>query len=295
MAYANKSAGGRMIEKFPVSIKYSGKDVEDGSMSIADVAGALQGFANAYTKIVIFKHLDYQHNIRIKGIEKGSVNFILEVVENLNVHADSMPGLLKTLSAAGGIILTILKIIDLTRHTKGKSYEAKAEGNNSTNIIIQNCEKVNMVIPKDIYPIFEEGLIKQDISKIAEPLSEGKIESVTIQSDDKENKIGATITSNERNYFSYEGKETTTTKEMNLIGHLISLNKERNMGSFRLQDGTRVPYRFKSDHPETMYTHFLHKGLVRARCFAHLDENLKPIQIDITRIAPLGKFMEYDT
>jgi hypothetical protein len=54
-----------------------------------------------------------------------------------------------------------------------------------------------------------------------------------------------------------------------------------------LPNGERVGYRFKTAHPEKFYEYVLRRGLVRVKCVAHLDENLKPVHIDITDIEPL--------
>ena len=57
-----------MKESLPVSLKYSGKNVDDGSMELGDIVSALQGFSNAYAKIVVFKKSDVRHTIKISCV-----------------------------------------------------------------------------------------------------------------------------------------------------------------------------------------------------------------------------------
>lgn len=276
-----------MTESLPVEIRYSGKDVEDGSMPLSDVVGALKGFSDAYTQLVIFKKSEVHHTIRINGIKQGSVSFVLEVLQTMGQHKDAMEAL-GGLGGAAAVITLLLQVIDLTRFSKGKDCTPVAPatsivGNN--NIIIQNCDNVQMEFPLVAYEAYTEGLIKQHLSKMCAPLETGKIDAVAISTNDKEGKkVESVITSKEKGSFEYSSEEIVETKEMVLVGNLVSLNKERNGGSFRLQNGTRISYKLKSDHPEFLYGHILHKGLVKVKCIAHMDENLNPTRIDITDI-----------
>ncbi len=273
-----------MNNLLPVQIKYSGKEVDDGSMPLSDVVGALKGFSDAYTELVIYKKSEAQHTIRIKGIKKGSVHFLLEVMATVGHHKDAMEGLGGLGVAAAGILKLLLSVIDLTKHTKGKECSPKAITIGDKNVTIQNCDNVALNFSIETYQVYQEGLIKQHLSKICDPLEGGEVDAVSISSSENGKEIESTISSKDKEFFSYSSQEIVETREMVLVGNMVSLNKEREGGSFRLQDGTRISYKLKSEHPEIMFQHILHKGLVKVKCVAHMDENLKPIKIDITEI-----------
>jgi hypothetical protein len=64
--------------------------------------------------------------------------------------------------------------------------------------------------------------------------------------------------------------------ETPLVAKLNSLTKTTNSGYLYLTDGTRAFYRYKGDNPQQLHLLFgTYSGLVRIRCIAHLDANLK--------------------
>jgi hypothetical protein len=245
------------------------------------IVDALTGFSRAYIKLVSYKNSEYQHEVRIVGIKKGSAIFNLQVFATQE-HA--LAGIEHASAAAAAIVGAIAGVIHLTKHLKGKEGKGKpAHGG----ITVENSENVSIVVSTDIYTIYQEGIIRQDLNRLSAPLKLGEIDNVSLSAGSKGELVEADIQSGERGYFEYETKEVTTTKEIEIIGRIISLNKERNGGSFRLQDGVRIGYHLKSDSPEMMYSHLLHKGLVRVKCMAHLDENLQTTHIDIMHIQNL--------
>lgn len=270
-----------MKEKLRVSIKYSGKSVNDGSMELSHTLAALGGFSTAYTKLAFQKKVDVRHEIRLVGLHQGSADFVLQVITGLGNHKDVLAGV-----GAGLVILkTVLEIVKLTKHSKGE--EMKAVPDLNGNIIVSNSENVTINVSKDTYQIFQEGTIRQDLSKLAEPLDTGRIDALQISAKDKRETAKEEIKSTDKPFFGYIPAEIAETKEMTLEGRLFSVNTEINRGSLRLPNGDRVGYRFKSDHPEKFYPHVLRKGLVRVKCIAHLDENLKPVHIDILDVVAL--------
>jgi len=252
-------------------------------MDIGDTVSALQGFANAYTKLALSKKSDVSHQIRISGIKKGSVEFVLKVLAENKDALEAAAALATVGGSAAAIFLAVLEVIKLTKHIGGAEHTAKPSAETG-GVVVENSDNVTVVVSNDVYNIYQEGLIKQDLSRLVAPLKINGVDAVKLSAKTRKGRISEDITSRQKSLFGYTPEESTQTKEMTLVGFIISLNKEWNGGSFRLQDGSRVSYKLKSDHPQTMYEHFVHKGLVRVNCVAHLDESLKPIRIEIRGI-----------
>jgi hypothetical protein len=65
------------------------------------------------------------------------------------------------------------------------------------------------------------------------------------------------------------------------------MTKSTNSGYVYRTDGTRVPFNITAETPGRYYGLFGHNGLVKMHCVAHLDENLLPLQLDISEMQPL--------
>jgi hypothetical protein len=273
-----------MKETVPLEIKYAGPDVDDGSMSISDVVPALQGLASAYGKIAVEENLKVKHNIRVTGVRRGSFEILLEVCASPEAIDNAV--LVGGLSFGAGlsakiVIEKLVAVIKLTKHVNKNNFNTKVEG--TDNISVTNSENVSITFPLNVYQIYTSGLIKSDIAKIAEPINPNKIDSATIKVDSQEE----VITYADKTLFDTENVEVTKTQRMTLKGWLNSLTKTTNRGYFNLKDGSRVTYSLAVEEPESLYEFFIHKGPVEIDCEAHLDENLKPILLDIYDIAPL--------
>jgi len=276
----------QMKENLKIILKYSGKEVDDGTMSIDDFLPVLQGFASAYGKIATNKNLDYEHNLRIIGIEKGSIDILLQVWQTLGQNANQIQSIPVIGSGVKYIVKTIMKIIALIKHVKKQPYETKINPTNQT-IIVTNIDKVNLEVPLEIFNLFKEGFISSDLNKMVKPLEEGRIDKteLVVKFDDTEEK--EVIIFEEKKFFDTLNLPIATTKETWLTGKFNSLTKSTNRGYFFLSDGTRVSYELKAENPEVLYPFFIYKGPVRVKCIVNLDENLKPTSIDIYDIQKL--------
>ena len=78
-----------------------------------------------------------------------------------------------------------------------------------------------------------------------------------------------------------------TTKETWLTGQINSMVKSTNSGHIYLSDGSRVHYTIKAERPTDYYGLFGHNGLVKIRCIAHMDENLRPTELEVFEMIPL--------
>jgi len=275
-----------MREKIDIILKYSGTDVDDGSMSVEDIIPALQGFASAYGKIAALKNLDTQHKLRVTGVQKGSFHVLLEVWDALGKSANNLTGLSICSSAGLFVVAGIIKLISLKKHVRNEPYTEKINSENQS-IIINNSKNVSLEVPIIIFNIFKEKILDIDINKIVRPLEEGRIDSTCIEATYDNEVISEKVEINEKKYFDVESVTVTKTQETWLVGKFNSLTKSTNKGFFILTDGTRVSYQLISEKPELLYHYFIYSGPVKVRCVAHMDENLKVASIDIYEIQKL--------
>lgn len=135
-----------------------------------------------------------------------------------------------------------------------------------------NADKVELGIPIQSFELFRDKLIDGDLNKIASPLREDKVEEADLIADEgSPTQLEAAIRSSERDYFRPD-VGTKQLRDMELVGTLISLNKESNRGTLRLAGGN-IPYHYVGDHIELFHMQFAHKGPVRISGVAEFDES----------------------
>ncbi|UZE92947.1 MAG: hypothetical protein IB617_02200 [Candidatus Nealsonbacteria bacterium] len=277
-----------MKESLRVTLKYTGKDVDDGTMSIEDIIPVLQGFASAYGKVVSNKGFTSEHKLRIVGVEGGSFDILLEAWEWIGAHSDQIQAISAMLGGGAFTVVTIiLGVIQLKKHTGNQPYTEKITGADNTLISVKNSKNVTIEIPVDVFQLFKERILDPDLAKIAKPLEKGRVDSAEIKVIHKKKELKEKITFDEKIYFDTETVSITKTKELWLVGAFNSLTKSTNKGFFILNDGTRVTYRFANENPEELYPYFLYKGPVKVKCKAHIDENLKVTLLDVFEVQKL--------
>lgn len=277
-----------MKESLRISLKYTGKDVNDGTMSIEDIVPVLQGFASAYGKIVITKGFTSEHKLRITGVGKGSFDIVLEAWEWIGENSAQIQAV-GTMTGGGvmTVVASILGIIRLKKHVAKQPYTKKLDGTRGPIVIVKNSKNVEIEIPVEIYTLFKTGLLDVDLAKIVKPLEKGRVDSAEISVRYAKEYLKEKITSEEKPYFETEIVSVAKTKEVWLTGAFNSLTKSTNRGFFILTDGGRVSYRFVSKPPEKLYPIFLYKGPVKIKCIANLDENLNVVLLDISEAEKL--------
>ncbi|XOB46484.1 MAG: hypothetical protein ACKKMV_03470 [Candidatus Nealsonbacteria bacterium] len=277
-----------MKESLRVTLKYTGKDVDDGTMSIEDIIPVLQGFASAYGKVVSNKGFTSEHKLRIVGVERGSFDILLEAWEWIGAHSDQIQAISAMLGGGAFTVVTIiLGVIQLKKHTGNQPYTEKITGADNTLISVKNSKNVTIEIPVDVFQLFKERILDPDLAKIAKPLEKGRVDSAEIKVIHKKKELKEKITFDEKIYFDTETVSIIKTKELWLVGAFNSLTKSTNKGFFILNDGTRVTYRFANENPEELYPYFLYKGPVKVKCKAHIDENLKVTLLDVFEVQKL--------
>ena len=241
-----------------ITLKYDGRDVDDGTMQIDDVISALRGFSNAYGRIASASDPNGQHQIRVSAINRSS--FAVTILAWASEHVGTIVTTATPVAAL--IVTTIIKLIELKKATKGQPPAAiKIDGNNNMVMVTTAGDNTQIVVPRDVYDLYKSKALDGELGKIVAPLTEGKIEAVSLAAKTDDLMLEpVVITSSEKAFFHAEEVTTTTSKPVSLDGHMISLNKESNRGTFKMQNGNKVRYHLIGDNPAKMYTDFAYKG-----------------------------------
>ncbi|MDB5244737.1 MAG: hypothetical protein JWN18_607, partial [Parcubacteria group bacterium] len=255
--------------------------------------------SSAYGKIASDGDLSVTHSLRITGVGKGSFHILIEIATFVQNHKDQV-ALIANVSeitsvgtiGAAAVVKSMMYVMRLVKHTQKLPYEETINADNQS-IIISNSKNVKLEVPITVYNLFKNDTIQQDLSKIVQPLESGKIDSTTLVARINKEVLLEEIKLEEKKFFEAEEVVVTETKEMWLQGILNSLTKTTNRGFLLLGDGTRVSYRLVGKNPENLYPYFIHKGLVKVRCKAHLDSKLKPAQIEIYEIQSIQGQMDF--
>ncbi|MFZ0913374.1 MAG: hypothetical protein WBQ76_09660 [Candidatus Korobacteraceae bacterium] len=251
-------------------------------MPVDDVVNALQGFAGAYGKVASQVDPSHVHQLKVTAIRQHS--FDVWIVAGM-FAASQLKDLETITDAAKFVFRTVADIISLKKHTRGKPYQVSVTGNNN-NVLVLNADGAELAVPIEVFAIFKERLLDQDLNKIASPLRENSVDEADLIADEgTAQELEAKITSSERDYFRPDSS-TIQIRDLDLVGTLISLNKESNRGTFKLAAGN-VQYHYVGDSPEMFHAQFAHEGLVRAVCKAEFDENGIIQRVDIISVQVL--------
>ncbi len=143
-----------------------------------------------------------------------------------------------------------------------------------------NAEGAELQVPPEIIDLIREKFVDADLNKIVSPLEAQRVNSAEIVAEtENQPPLKEIVTSDEREYF--RPTATVTTRETEIAGKFVSLNKETNRGTFELQNGKHVPYKSSGPNPDTFHMQFARKGPVRVDAVATFDESLEPIQLGV--------------
>ena len=209
-----------------------------------------------------------QHKLRLTDIRPGSAVLVLDIWNTLAENRQTIQAAATVVSTAMAIVGTIIGVIKLKKHTRGKPYSTKVEGV-SGDVTIINTENVAMNCELEQFNIFKEESIDADLSKIVRPLEEGRIDDTDIRVEAEGHEtVEETISASDKPLFDKGDTSITTTKETWLTGQINSMVKSTNTGHIYLNDGNRVHFSIKAESPADYYQIFSHRGLVKVRCVA---------------------------
>lgn len=134
--------------------------------------------------------------------------------------------------------------------------------------------------------ILQGKTVESDLEKIAAPLDREVISSADLIVTDEPEILEASISSNDKEFFSVPESEKTRS-EVEVAGTIISADKETQQGVFKRLDGVKVRYKFVGKDSQSFYSSFSHKGVVRVFATAIFDENLELRRLEIARVVRL--------
>lgn len=255
-------------------------------MEVEHVVSALQGFSSAYAKFAPDTEA-YNHEIRIKAVKKGSTDLLLDVIKFFVETPVAMESV--RIVFANTPVAAIIKYMQLVRHIEGKPYETKPAPiqNNQSQVAVTNSNNATVIAPIILVQMLDDKSLRRDVAKIVRPLMKGAIDSAKISAEHQGEKLETEITVEDKPYFETGLKPSAETKEVELRGHFVSMNKSTHKGVFVLNDGTRISYELaKSESSKfyQFYQSFGYKEPVKILATAELNEHLKPVLLTIYNV-----------
>ncbi len=222
-----------MPDPLKITLSYHGPSADDGTMAVSDVLLALEGFSGAYGKIASRLTPQIEHRLRVSAVEKNSFDVLLLSIAILGIQPNQQQLLEVAIEAGKRVISAIIRLIGAKQHIKGKPYSFNVEGDKNVFVIV-NADNAKFEMPRELLEILQDRIVDVDLNRIVSPLRKNEIDSARIVADGMEGKITAEIAESEKAYFESISTETAATSQGTQVeGYLVSLNKERNQGTFR--------------------------------------------------------------
>src|SRR5713101_6546073 len=281
-----------MASPIRITLSYDGPEVATGTMPIEEVVEALQGFSQAYGHIATELSPNVTHQLRVSAIKTGSFDLFIIAAAYIAQNPDQLKALETHGHAARFVFDLIVQIVRAKKHTKGKPYQIQIKGDNNTVVVI-NAEGAELQIPAELVSLLKNKVIDTDLNKIVDPLQSGRIDSAKIRAtDDEHPPIEETIAASDRDYFRPEAEQIIL-QEAEIVGRLISLNKDYNRGILRIDADKTVPYRFVGGRPERFHADFSYKGPVKLKGIVRFDGHLNPTEIEIHSVERLQSELNF--
>jgi len=287
-------------EHVSLSLRYAGKDVDDGAMDVEDLLSALNGFSAAFYRLADRESQEAKQRIRVTGISKSSANVHLQIFDLIQAHPAVSATIGSGLAYVGKkiadvVIEKIASVAKAKKHIQNGTYTTELSVNGDQNqVIIINGVNAHLPVDKDVLELLQDGLIDADLDRMTAPLREDAVDLFEIRREG-ESAPSLHLDASDRPYFSRVRREAATTAELSMIGTMTTISKNNNSGVFVAENGRRIRFRFTNEEklPE-LYRQFAHLGPVRIKCRAKLDENLDVISIDITDVEPVQSRIDFE-
>lgn len=270
-----------------VILAYRGPDVENHSISLDDLLPSIQGFYSSLKTINNYYGYSQQIELRLEKVEEGSVKLKLKALWH-DATPDARLTNITNLSVPviATIVGALVNVVFLKKHLQGSPVSnVEYSGDNLT---VYNINNSPITVSQDTYELSQDEKLTKNLNRYVKTLSENKIKETSFELIDEENVVTeATISSEEKIAFTEISTEISLTKNVSLRGRFITLNKQRNTGSFQPEGSNSVRYKFISDSPESMYYDFAYNGVVEVTGLAKYDSEEKMVSIEIYSVEKL--------
>jgi hypothetical protein len=274
-----------MTEETRITLRYEGPSVADNTLPLEDVLSALQGFSGAYNKVANLRNDRVAHQLRVSAVQPGSFELVILAWLVLGQTPGSLQNLEMAYDATRWVVERLFRLIDVKKHAQNQPVTFNVKGNGNV-LVVVNAQGAQLAIPPELVDLIKEKTLDGDLSKIVAPLEAGKVDvaEITAQTDNQPT-LRETVNSDEREYFG--AKETETIQDTSITGRFISLNKDSHRGTFELQSGKHIPYRYNGPSPDMFPSHFARKGPVHVEAAVTFNENLDPTYVEIRKVTHL--------
>lgn len=276
-----------------IVLTYRGPNVDDHTISLDDLLVSVQGFYSSIKLIRDYHGFEQDLEIRLENLEDGSVKLKLKAIWN-----DASPNArLAALTTVAVPLITIIgsqltEVISLKKHLQG--LPANNVEYHGQNVTVYNINNSSMDVSPEVLDLATDEKISKSLNRYVRPLQENRIEETKFEFIDEDESVKeSSISAEEKNSFTEIDKEITKTEQVTLIGKLVSLNKERNTGSFSPQSGSSIRYKFAADSPESMYYDFAYNGTVQVTGLAKFNNEDKITSIEIYSVEKLQQELPF--
>jgi hypothetical protein len=264
-----------------IELRYSGPLVDDGTMSVDDTVKALQGFAGAYGHAVDSLLTGTTHTLKVSSIETGSFRLMINAALQNQAVSDG-------LKATGGatakwVFDKIKEAIQAKKRLKGDPVATDIRDNK---IVLMAKDGGTINITPEALQLLETKVIDGDLKKITDPLSDGFVDNLILSATDEVSRDEERIDSAEKPFFSGESS-IEEKREISLVGTLVSTSKESLRGTFRLQNGGKVPYHYVGQDTTSLLLDFAYTGPLRVEAIGRFDDSAVLKSLDIIGVERL--------
>jgi len=260
-----------------VELRYRGPLVDDGTMSLDDVVKALQAFAGAYGKAADTLLSGTTHELLVSAVEVGSFRLVIQAF----LHNPAVSDGLKAVGGATAkwVFDKIKEAIQAKKHLKGAPVKPDIRDNK---IVLVAMDGGTLNVTPEALRLLEERTVDADLKKLIEPLSEGFIDGLDLTAKDENGERDEeSIEYDQKAYFANDG-DTVERREVTLVGTLVSASKESLRGTFKLQNGTKVPYHYVGQDKVSLHGDYAYNGPLRVTGMGKFDASAVLLSIDIT-------------
>ena len=277
-----------------VTLTYLGPNVDDHTIALDDLLPSIKGFYSSLKIINNYLGYEEQIELRLENIADGSVVLKLKAIWK-DASPDARLAALTTLAVPVITVVSsqLINVITFKKHLQGLPIN-KVEYS-SDNVVVYNINNSPITISPKTFELAQDENLTKSLSKYVQPLNENRIDETTFVVVNKDEVVNeATISADEKFSFSEVDESITKTEQVKIKGQLLSLNKQRNTGSFLPEGGGSVRYKLATDSPQTMYYDFAYNGVVEVTGLAKFNSEEKMVSVEIFKVDKLQQELPFN-
>ena len=276
---------------------YEGPEVDDGTIAVRDLIGALTGISEALSRTSQEYDNLPEFSVRVSDIEANSVHILFQLVEfaKANPAATAALGAVavpivtavsNSLSGLYRVVTDLAKMIEAKKRLKGGRI-ATTQTEFAEGRVILMLPDGPLELTKEQYELLLSRRVDTSLSKIVAPLSPKRIQDLELRG---QGKTLVRVEAPERGYFDYTEIVVEQSKEGDQIeGTLNSLSKSTMRGTFYTTEGVHVPYRYTGSNLAELLEGFSTRETVRVYGKVKYGPDGLPTSIEVNSLEPLQR------